>query len=173
MKKIMAMLLSALVLTAFVGCSDDSESINREKPEGAVDSFFKASCEADVDAALACFPEEMQEYMIGEYDSKSEMKKELRKELKESIEEVEDDFGKYERYEFEIVESETIDRDQREYIEEQLNERGMDIKISSAKLVEVEYTIYFEDDEYEDSIRLELIKVDGQWYLYEGENLFN
>lgn len=173
MKKIMAMLLSTLLLAAFVGCGEDSQTVSRDKPEGAVELFFQASCKADVDAALGCYPDEMLEFMEDNYDSKSDMKRELRQELKDTLNEVEDDYGKFKRYKFEIVDSETMSKDERNQMEERLKYSGIDLEISSVKTVEVEYTIYFEDDEYEDSIELQLIKVDCQWYIMRADDLFN
>ena len=173
MKKIMAMLLSTLLLAAFVGCGEDSQPVSRDKPEGAVELFFQASCKADVDAALGCYPDEMLKFMEDNYDSKSDMKRELRQELKDTLNEIEDDYGKFKRYKFEIVDSETMSKDERNQMEEGLKYSGIDLEISSVKTVEVEYTIYFEDDEYEDSIELQLIKVDGQWYIMRADDLFN
>ena len=172
MKKLIVMLAGVLMLGAFVGCSG-SDTINREEPESAIELYFKATCEADVDAAMELYPEEMLNYMKKAYGSKTELKKEFRSELKDDLEEAEDEYGKFKSYKYEIVESETADKDERAELEESLEEAGIDIKISAMKEVEVEYTIKFADDEIEDTVSLVLIKVDSKWYIIEGDSLFN
>ena len=174
MKKIMAIVLSALMLTAFAACNEEEESVKRDSIEGAVELYFNAWCEADAQAVLDLYPDEMVDFMIDRYGSKSEMKKELREDLKEALGEMENEYGDFKRYEFEVIDSESMDRDERDEIEEYMRERTeSDINISSVKTVEVEYTIYFEDDEYDGIVELMLMKVDGQWYLFEGADLFN
>ena len=172
MKKLIVMLAGVLMLGAFVGCSG-SDGVNREEPESAVELYFKASCEADVDAAMELYPKAMLEYMEEMYGSKSDMKKEFRSELKDDLEEAEDEHGKFKSYKYKIVDSEFADKDEREELEESMKAVGVKIKISAMKEVEVEYTIKFADDEIEDTVEMLLIKVDGKWYMIESDGLFN
>lgn len=174
MKKVIAMLLSALMLGAVVGCGDDSGSAatDQSKVEGAVELFFKASCEADVDSALALYTDEMVDYLKEQYGSKSEMKKELESELEDELDEAEDEYGKFERYEYEVVDTTSYDDDEVDEIQDSFDMIDIDVKVTSVKEVEVEYTIYFEDDEIEDTTSLILFKADGKWYMLDSEGIF-
>ena len=155
--------LIALIILLISLLSGNSE-------EDVIDLYFQASCYADVDAAMDCYPEDFLEALMDEENVDVD---DLEDELKDALDRAEDEYGDFEDYEYEIVDEDEVDQDDLEEFVE-LIERYYDINldIESAKEVEIDYIIYFEDDEIEDSITLILIEVDGSWYLFRGGSLF-
>ncbi|MBQ8287697.1 MAG: hypothetical protein IJX76_02870, partial [Clostridia bacterium] len=152
--------LIALIILLISLLSGNSE-------EDVIDLYFQASCYADADAAMDLLPDEMMGMAMEFYGDEDDYRDSIEDELKDSLDRAEDEYGDFESYEFEIVDEDEYDLDDLDYYLGLL-----DIDIESAKEVEIDYTIYFEDDEVEDSITLILIEVDGSWYIMDGEDLF-
>ena len=144
-------------------------ALSSNSEEDAIDLYFQATCYADVDAAMDCYPEEFMKALMEAQDMK---KSDLKEELKDELEEAEDEYGDFVRYEFEIVDEEELDKDDLEYYVEMIEEY-YDIKldITAAKEVEIEFVIEFEDDEIEDEATFVLVEVDGSWYIFQAGSI--
>ena len=155
-------LLIGLIILLICLLSGNSE-------EDAIDLYFQASCYADVDAALECYPEEFMDALMEAQDMK---KSDLKEELKDELEEAEDEYGDFVRYEFEIVDEDEIDEEDIEYYVEMIEEYyDVKLKVTAAKEVEIEYVIEFEDDEIEDEAVFVLVEVDGSWYIFQADSI--
>ncbi|MGM9648012.1 MAG: zinc ribbon domain-containing protein [Eubacteriales bacterium] len=135
--------------------------------EDVIELYFDASCKADVGAALECMPDKQVEYMANYYGNMSDLRDEMKESLEDELDSAVKKYGDFKRYKYKIVDQDEFDLDD---VSAMLKLVG--IKAEEAVEVEIDYTIYFEDDEVEDTITLVLIKIDGDWYLLEGDNLF-
>ena len=165
MKKFIAfMLLVALMLTAFVGCSDsDGKGGGSSSPDAAVKNYVMIIYGQDKPSkseVKALYPDEMWEARGGfDYE-------EMIEDRAETVEERKEEYGNDYKVSCEILNKEKMDKDMLEEGREAFEEQGMDGK----KLTEgytVEYEITIKGSEGEDSLlqSATAFKYNGKWYV--------
>ncbi len=168
-KKMLALIGAGIAGVAlFIGLIMLIISLFGSSKEDVIENYFEANCYADVDAAMDCYHDEMLDYLMEMSDGEENFMEEAEDELKATLKAAEKKYGDFEDYEFEIVDEEEYDVDDLSGIILKM----IDMDIEEAVQVEVEYTIYFEDDEIEDTTTMVLICVDGDWYLFKANELF-
>ena len=137
--------------------------------EDTVDEYLDACFNTDGEAIVELMHESYIDAMLDKKDmTKKELVENFSDRWSRNMENLEDEYGDYKGYSFEIVDEEYLseDEDELEEIQEYWEDK-FDIKIDDAVKVEVEITIEFEDDEYELSPSFTLMKVGNTWYYYE------
>lgn len=173
-----AIIVLIIVLTCFVGGGKQK----------AVQNHFEAMISGDWDTYYDCFPDEywekFEENLKEEYDEAKENDYDLdsypkdldayREKWEEQIETVielaEEKYGEDISISVVITDEDEVDEDDFKEIRDNLKESwGVNKKdITDAVEVEVEATIEGDDDEDSNDENYILVKVNGDWYVYNG-----
>ena len=135
--------------------------------EGTVQQFMDATVKADVTKIFELIPEDVKEYLAEEEGyKKSEIKKlikEMEEDLKDSYESMEDYYGEFEMT-YKIKGEEELSRSDLKDLKEEYSDIG--VKVSEAKVFEVQVTMDFEDyGKEKNTMEIVVIKVGNNWYI--------
>lgn len=134
-----------------------------------LDKYFDIVYEGKASNIKDLLPDEAWEEFAEEFDvDKDELIESLGEGLAELIEEREEEYGKFKKVEYEIVDEEKIEDDDLEEIAEAVADMwDVDEKdITAAYELEVEGTAIYEDEEIEFEETYFSVKVNGKWYLF-------
>lgn len=135
--------------------------------KATVKKYVNASFEPDAKAIMKLFPKKMLDYAMEEEgyddDDLDALIDEGNDALQSQIDYIEEYLGKDWKLSYEIVSTENIKG--RELKELKDGYKDMDIKVSAAKSVEVEFTVKAGETENSNSMNISLIKVGRSWYL--------
>lgn len=132
--------------------------------KSTVKKYINAQFDGDVKTIVKLIPKKIMNDTLEETGyKKGELIDEIEEEIQEQIDYLDEYLGDKWKVSYEIVETEDVKgedfRDLREDYEE------MDLKISAAKEVEVEFTLKAHDTEMSDSLYISLVKIGRSWYL--------
>ncbi len=149
-----ALICFAIIFSIFGGRSYKS----------TVKKYINAQFDGNVKTIVKLIPKKIMNYTLAETGyKKGELIDEMEGEIQEQIDYLDEYLGDKWKVSYEILEVEDIKgeefRDLREDYEE------MDLKISAAKDVEVEFTLKAHDTEISDSLYISLVKIGRSWYL--------
>lgn len=132
--------------------------------KSTVKKYINAQFKGDAKTIVKLIPNKIMDYTLEETGyKKGELIDEMEEEIQEQIDYLDEYLGDKWKISYEIVETEDIKgedfRDLREDYED------LDIKISAAKEVEVEFTLKADDTEFSNYIYVSLVKIGRSWYL--------
>ena len=135
--------------------------------KSTVKKFINASLEPSAAAIMELIPKNLVDYVLEEEgfdeDEMDEMIEEMDEELQEQFAYIERYLGEDWKVSYEILTAESLKDDDLEDLKE--NYEDLDVKVSTAKKVEVELTITAGETEASNSVTLYVIKVGRNWCL--------
>ncbi|MGM9648011.1 MAG: zinc ribbon domain-containing protein [Eubacteriales bacterium] len=140
--------------------------------EDIVELYFDAFCKADADAALKLLPEEMIDHLEEDWGGNNSFRHVITYAISAGLKSAERKYGEFQHYKYKIIDETAVDQTKLEEINSDLESDGYDMRTVTAKEVEIQYTVFFENYMINDTITLLLIKVNGSWYLYKSGSLF-
>lgn len=132
--------------------------------KAVVKQYVNASLSADAGEILELIPDEVIDVTLEDEDmTRKELKNELNEELEDAIEYLDRYLGDGWKFSYKIVDVEDLSGDDLDDLSDDYED--FDVKISGAKIVEVELTIKYDGDEFSQSMEIALIKIGRSWYL--------
>lgn len=135
--------------------------------EKTIEKFVDAQFHADAGAIFDLIPKKMISYVMEEagYDADKfdAMIEDLNEEIQEQMEYLDALLGEEWKLDYKIQETEDVTGDRLDRIKENHREAG--VKVSAAKIAEVELTISAGDFEQSNTMNIALVKVGRSWYL--------
>lgn len=127
-----------------------------------VNKYFGSLIEADAKEMISLYPKAViNEILATERYEKDELIEEVQESLDKAKEYYLDDL----KVSYKILDAYDLSGKELRELKSEYEEEGIDIDISGAKIVEVEFVSKYEDDEYEEVLEIYVIKVGRSWYI--------
>ncbi len=135
--------------------------------EETVEQFVSATATGDVEALLELYPEEMIDMQLEDGDyTRRELINELKDEFEENRDDMEDEYGKYRGYEYEIRETEPVTGLELRTLQ-MTYKMYLDLEVEEAVEVEVKMVMEFDDEDIKQTETFTLVKIGSTWYFAE------
>lgn len=135
--------------------------------KSTIDTYVTAQFDADAEAVFKLIPDKMMDYMLEEdgYDSRDldDFIDEAGDMLQDQLDTLDSYLGEGWTSEYEILYTEDLKGDDLDAIKDSYEDT--DVKVSAAKIVEVEMTVKADETESSNTLEIYLIKVGRSWYL--------
>ncbi len=165
---VIAIIVIALVVVFFGGHDKDDKDDIETKPsyETPIDNMFEGLEKKDSDKFLSAYPKfisDRVEDWYGDFDDH----------MDDMYDSLVDDYGKNIKISYKVIDKKKINKDNLEYYEDDImymfDEK---VDVSAGYEVEIETKIKGKDDEEEDDMDLTILKIDGDWCIYEGRMFY-
>lgn len=168
-KKYVVAAVAAVVIVVLAIVLFGSGKQGNASYKAVVNQFFKSVYKtADAEAFFDLIPDEVINYTIEDEDyyDLDEMVDDFQYELDDLHDDFYETLGRGWSVSSKIVDAQDFtDRELRELNRDYRDKLETDVNISAAKVVEVELTVKVDDYEESDDIEINVIKIDGKWYL--------
>lgn len=135
--------------------------------KATIEKFVNAQFDADVKTLFKLLPKDVVKYALEEEgyddDELDEFMDEIEERLQDELDSIESYLDEDWSYSYEILEIKNITGDDLDDLKDEY--RDMDVKVSAAKDVEIEFTITAGETEMDNSLDISVIKVGRSWYL--------
>ena len=157
--------VAVLAVLAFIMVALTLFAVSGRSYRSTVDQFFNASFEADAAQILELAPEKVAVYLQEEagFDSLEEMIKDANKELQKNVDSLDRYLGDDWEVDVEITNVEVLTNQELADVEEMYED--FDLKVSNAKMLEVEFVVRSEQSENSTNLEIPVVKIGRNWYL--------
>lgn len=135
--------------------------------KATVNKFVNATFDSDAKAIFELIPDEMIDYALEEEgyddDELDELIEEANEELQDQLDYIENYLGKDWKVSYEILSIEDVKGDDLDDLKDDYED--IDVKVASAKTIEVQLTVKAGETESSNSLDVSVIKVGRSWYL--------
>lgn len=138
-----------------------------------IDTFVTSQFAVDAQSIVELFPEKVLDKELEETGySKTELVEETNDSLKKQVDYIDQYLGDDWKLSYKMTNVEDVTGDDLNDLKS--NYEDINVKVSAAKTVEVEFTLKGDETEISNSLEVSVIKVDRSWYLdlYTMGNLF-
>lgn len=138
-----------------------------------IDTFVTSQFAVDAQSIVELFPEKVLDKALEETGySKTELVEETNDSLKKQVDYIDQYLGDDWKLSYKMTNVEDVTGDDLNDLKS--NYEDINVKVSAAKTVEVEFTLKGDETEISNSLEVSVIKVDRSWYLdlYTMGNLF-
>ncbi|MFA5658303.1 MAG: zinc ribbon domain-containing protein [Oscillospiraceae bacterium] len=146
---VIAIIVIALIASLFGG--------GYKKP---IDNMIKGIEKQDADKFLSAYPEFLADQMDSYIDDDA---------MEEMYDMLEDEYGKNIKISYKVTDKDKLDKGDLEDYEDEIDDNYDEkVKVTAGYELEVEMKIKGKDDEDEDENDFVILKIDGDWCVYEG-----
>ena len=138
-----------------------------------IDTFVTSKFAVDAQSIVELLPEKVVDKALEETGySKTELVDEANDSLKKQVDSLDQSLGDDWKLSYKMTNVEDVTDDDLDDLKS--NYEDINVKVSAAKTVEVEFTLKGDETEVSNSLEISVIKVDRSWYLdlYTMGNLF-
>ena len=138
-----------------------------------IDTFVTSQFAVDAQSIVELLPEKVLDKELEETGySKTELVEETNDSLKKQVDSLDQSLGDDWKLSYKMTNVEDVTDDDLDDLKS--NYEDINVKVSAAKTVEVEFTLKGDETEVSNSLEISVIKVDRSWYLdlYTMGNLF-
>ena len=138
-----------------------------------IDTFVTSQFAVDAQSIVELLPEKVVDKALEETGySKTELVEETNDSLKKQVDSLDQSLGDDWKLSYKMTNVEDVTDDDLDDLKS--NYEDINVKVSAAKTVEVEFTLKGDETEVSNSLEISVIKVDRSWYLdlYTMGNLF-
>ena len=151
-------ILAAVVVIIFRACSDSGY-------KKVIKTYMEGNQELDAEKMLSVFPPQVLDAIEDEGYDREEIAEQFEQTLTKSLDTLgaDDDFD----LEYKIEDEANLSKSMIENIEEEFADEDVNISITDGKSVDLTWTITLDDlgINHEQDMTVEVIKVDGDWYI--------
>lgn len=170
MRKLLCLLLSLVLVLSLAACGESGGKKEKsgKTPESVAEKYMDAVLDADFEKIFDLIHKDVinngleAEGLDKEY--LQEMIDENNADMEEMFAELEEEAGGKVKFSYEVLEAEELSEDMLENGQEYYEDE-YDVKITDAKVVEIEVTVEFDGDQETESFEIYVVKIGGSWYL--------